>query len=208
VARYWRAVTPNSIGITWRATMADTPNKNPEKQKIEHKEITKGEIKDTKETKETKEKGEIKETKEKVEYKEATKLEIKDTKEIKETKEKPEKGEIKDTKEKTEYKETAKSEIKDTKELEKQIKEIEKQIKELEKQVKIEAKEVEKPLVEGSPKDIVEGGPVTDPGSIEQRVAFLEQSMAAVRQHFITSGQRPDLSQGALSGEADQKKES
>ena len=168
--------------------MADTPDKpdkNPEKQKVENKEIAKGENKEIEKL--------IKDTKEKPEKGE-----------IKDTKEKPEKGEIKDTKEKIEHKEIAKGEIKDTKEIEKQIKEL---VKEIEKQVKIEVKELEKPLVEGNPKDIVEGGPVTNPsGPIEQRVSALEQSMAQV-QHFITTGQRPDLSQGALSGEADQKKE-
>jgi hypothetical protein len=51
-------------------------------------------------------------------------------------------------------------------------------------------------------KEIVEGA-LTNPGDpIEQRVGALERSGATI-QHFITTSQRPDLSQGALSGEAD-----
>src|SRR5689334_12924207 len=49
-------------------------------------------------------------------------------------------------------------------------------------------------------KEISEG-PGTNPGDpIEQRIGALEQNVATM-QHFITSAQRPDLSQGALSGE-------
>jgi hypothetical protein len=54
-----------------------------------------------------------------------------------------------------------------------------------------------KELVEVNPGDLV-GDPVL------QRISALEQGMVAM-QHFIASVQRPDLSQGALSGEADVK---
>jgi hypothetical protein len=45
-----------------------------------------------------------------------------------------------------------------------------------------------------------------DPGGpVEERLATLERGMAAM-QHFITTGQRPDLSRGALAAEPDEKK--
>jgi hypothetical protein len=76
-----------------------------------------------------------------------------------------------------------------------------------EKIEKLEAKEIskiehpEKQIgKEKDGKEIFEG-PGTNPGDpIEQRIGALEQNVATM-QHFITSAQRPDLSQGALSGE-------
>jgi hypothetical protein len=43
------------------------------------------------------------------------------------------------------------------------------------------------------------------PGSIDERVAVLEQSVSSL-QHFIKGEQRPDLSRGALSAEPGAKK--
>src|SRR5712691_9417708 len=113
------------------------------------------------------------------------KIEIKEKREKIEIKEKPEKIEHKEKIEKFEHKEKIK-------------------IKE-----KIERKEIakievaEKPLgKEKDGKEIVEGGPGDPGGPIEQRLAALEQGMAAV-QHFITTGQRPDLGRGALAAEPD-----
>lgn len=65
----------------------------------------------------------------------------------------------------------------------------------------------EKVIFEGNPKDIVEGNPTLPGDPIEQRLAALEQGMASM-QHFITTEQRPDLSRGALAGEAGAKKTS
>jgi hypothetical protein len=113
-----------------------------------------------------------------------------------EHKEKPEKFEHKEKPEKHEHKEKPeKFEHKEIKEF--KIEKIE--FKEL-------RSEVNKPVLETGPKDIAEGvqGPVGD-GPVEQRLQALEQAVASLT-HFICSGQRPDLSRGALAGERDTKK--
>jgi hypothetical protein len=102
-------------------------------------------------------------------------------------KEKPEKYEHKEKPEKFEHKEH-------------------KELKVEKVEVKESRLEVNKPVFEGHPKDIAEGtqGP---PGSgpVEQRLEALEQAVASLN-HFISSGQRPDLSRGALAAERDTKK--
>ena len=98
-----------------------------------------------------------------------------------EIKEKPEKFEHKEKPEKIEHKE--KPEKIEHKEKPEKFESIEKQL----------AKEREN-------KEIVEAGPIAPSDPILQRLAALEQSMAAV-QHFITTGERPDLSRGALAAE-------
>jgi hypothetical protein len=138
------------------------------------------------------------------------KIEAKEHKDFKQEKlEKNEAKEHKDTKQEKLEKNEAK-EHKDAK-VEKVEKNELKEHKDAkhEKVEKIEVKEFskleqgEKPLgKEKDGKEIFEG-PGTNPGDpAEQRIAALEQSVAAL-QHFITTGQRPDLSQGALSGETD-----
>jgi hypothetical protein len=109
------------------------------------------------------------------------KIEIKEKPEKFEHKEKPEKMEHKEKPEKMEHKE--KPEKMEHKEKPEKFESIEKQL----------AKEREN-------KEIVEAGPITPSDPILQRLAALEQSMAAV-QHFITTGERPDLSRGALAAE-------
>jgi hypothetical protein len=93
-----------------------------------------------------------------------------------EIKEKPEKFEHKEKPEKVEHKE------KPEKVEHKEFKELEKFIVE---------KAIEKPQDPGDP--------------IEQRLAALEQTVASLT-HFITTGQRPDLSRGALTNEPGAKK--
>ena len=160
--------------------------KLPDKAKVEVKENLKVEIKETLkvETKDFKQ--------EKIEKNEAK--EHKDTKN-----EKLEKNEAKEHKDAKNEK-LEKNELKEHKDAKhEKVEKIE--IKELGKEVaKIE--QAEKQLVkEKEGKELVDG-PVTNPGDpVEQRVSALEQSVANM-QHFITSAQRPDLSQGALSREA------
>jgi hypothetical protein len=116
------------------------------------------------------------------------KLEHKEKPEKYEHKEKPEKHEFKEKPEKFEHKEL----LKDFK-----VEKVE---------VKESRLEVNKPVFEGNPKDIAEGtqGP-SGSGPVEQRLEALEQAVASLN-HFISSGQRPDLSRGALAGERDTKK--
>jgi hypothetical protein len=103
---------------------------------------------------------------------------IKDKPEKYEYKEKPEKHEVKEKPEKYEHKEKPeKHEFKE---------------KEFLKEVKVE--QLEKDVREQFPSD--PGGPV------EERLAALEQAF----NHFIASGQRPDLSRGALAAEREAKK--
>jgi hypothetical protein len=185
--------------------MADTPNtpagsdpahkksefkdfKEIEKHpKVEFEKNHKAEIKDVKEIKI--EKIEIKEHKDtKIE-----KLEKNENKEHKDAKhEKIEKNEFKEHKDAKNEK-TEKNEIKEHKDGGKEFK-IE------QKEFKVE--NLEKQLAkEKDGKEIVEtqnGNPVVDP--VEQRVTALEQNVAGL-QHFISTGQRPDLSRGALTGE-------
>src|SRR6185369_15009317 len=124
------------------------------------------------------------------------KVEFKEIKEIKFEKnekiEKPEFKELKDHKhEKLEKNEN--KEHKDAKN-EKLEKPEHKEISKLENP--------EKPIgKEKDGKELVEG-PQGPGGPVEQRLALLEQNVASL-QHFITSGQRPDLSRGALSAEPD-----
>jgi hypothetical protein len=98
-------------------------------------------------------------------------------------KEKPEKYEIKEKPEKWEHKEKPEK-------VEHKEKPEKHEFKE--KEVKIE--QLEKDVLEQLPSD--PGGPV------EQRLAALEQAL----NHFIASGQRPDLSRGALAAERETKK--
>lgn len=108
--------------------------------------------------------------------------EFKEGKEIKEVKEKPEKAEIKEFKDKEkEFKE--KIEIKE---------QIEKQ---LDKQFD---KQQEKQREGGGGF----GGAAPVAGSLEARLGALEAAVAQIA-HFISGELRPDLSQGALSAEAD-----
>jgi hypothetical protein len=191
----WRAfVRRNFVYRIREATMADTPSSSDKPsikkietaeklkvEKVEHKEIK--EIKT--ESKEKPEKIELKEKPEKIEHKEKPeKTEHKEKPEKIEHKEKPEKFEHKEKPEKTEHKE----------------KEFKIEHKE---NTKIEVRE--KQINELQGKDLVENQQTDPGGQVEQRLAALEQSMVAVN-HFITTGQRPDLSRGALAGEADQKK--
>ncbi|MGH6797781.1 MAG: hypothetical protein ACREDI_05300, partial [Roseiarcus sp.] len=114
--------------------------------------------------------------------------EIKEKPEKYEHKEKPEKWEIKEKPEKWEHKE--KPEKWEHKEKPEKHEYKEKEHKE--KEVKVER--LEKEVLEQLPSD--PGGPV------EQRLAALEQAL----NHFIASGQRPDLSRGALAAERETKK--
>ena len=117
------------------------------------------------------------------------KNEIKEHKDVKH--EKVEKNELKEHKD-AKHEKVEKIEIKEHKDTPK--------IETLEKVPKVETPE--KPIgKEKDGKEIVEtpnGNPVENP--IAQRVAALEQSVADLH-HFISSGQRPDLSRGALAGE-------
>jgi len=108
------------------------------------------------------------------------KLEIKEKPEKYEHKEKPEKWEHKEKPEKAEFKE----------------KEV--------------ITDKHKDLVDIKTKDHKEGNREVqvDPGlgsEIERRLAALEHSVASLN-HFITTGQRPDLSHGALHNEPGSKK--
>lgn len=121
---------------------------------------------------------------------------IKEKPEKFEHKEKPEKYEHKEKPEKHEFKE--KPEKFEHKELIKDFKVEKIEIK--------ERLEVNKPVSEGNPKDIAEGAQgLAGGGPVEQRLEALEQAVASLN-HFISSGQRPDLSRGALAGERDTKK--
>ncbi len=117
---------------------------------------------------------------EKIEHKEKPeKIEHKEKPEKIEHKEKPEKWEHKEKPEKFEHKEKPEK---------------------WEHKEKFEIKEISK--IELREKDVPEvfqpGDPLGDP--VEQRLARLEAGMASVN-HFITTGQRPDLSRGALASE-------
>jgi hypothetical protein len=177
--------------------MSDNPA-NPNPAQPSEPNLKKVEVPEKSIKIEKNEKIEFKEKPEKIEHKEKPeKIEHKEKPEKFEHKEKPEKFEHKEKPEKLEHKE--KPEKFEHKE-------------KIEIKEKLERKEIaklevaEKPLgKEKDGKEIVEGG-IGDPGGpIEQRLAALEQGMAAV-QHFITTGQRPDLSRGALAAEADRKK--
>lgn len=166
--------------------MADTPGNpaapplpNPGKP-IEKNVKEKVEIKEIKENKV--EKVEIKEHKDfKLE-----KVEKNESKEHKDAKvEKVEKNELKEHKDGKQEK-LEKIEFKEFKVEQKEITKIEG----LEKQL---AKEKDG-------KEIVETGNGNPGDPVQQRVSALEQSVATL-QHFISTGQRPDLSRGALSGE-------
>ena len=124
------------------------------------------------------------------------KEQLKDIKEFKEKPEKIEQKEIKDIKDKPEkFEHKEKPEKHEFKEKE-FFKEKEIKVEQLEKQQ----------VVEQNPKDIAEGPLDGNPGGpVEQRLTALEQSVASLN-HFITTGQRPDLSRGALAAERDTKK--
>ena len=107
------------------------------------------------------------------------KLEHKEKPEKIEHKEKPEKIEHKEKPEKFEHKEKPEK------------------FEHKEKPEKLEFKERDKLIIEQIP------SPET--GDPEPRLAALEQEVASLR-HFITTGQRPDLSQGALTNEPAAKK--
>lgn len=128
----------------------------------------------------------------------------KETKEVKEVKEGGKEGakEIKETgkeiqKEIQKEKETVKEILKDQKELQK---EGSKELKEAGKDLGKEQKEIKEGGKEGKE---FEGGPpppvVSAGSSVEDRLAAIESAFA----HFIGAGLRPDLSQGALTGEED-----
>jgi hypothetical protein len=169
--------------------MAQAPTSSEAKETIKgiDKQIIKENLKVEKiEAKEHKDaKSEKLEKNEAKEHKDAKheKVEKNETKEHKDAKnEKLEKNELKEHKdvkhEKSEIKDSAKIEQKEF--------------------VKNEIKELEKLIVETQ-----NGNPVVDP--IEQRISTLEQNVTSL-QHFISSGERPDLSRGALSGEPAPKK--
>jgi hypothetical protein len=112
-------------------------------------------------------------------------------KDIKDVKEGKELKEVKEVKEKPE-----KVEIKELKDKEKEIKE--KDIKEqFEKAID---KQIEKQFEKGREGGVIGAAPAA--GSIESRLAALEAAVSQLA-HFITGELRPDLSQGALSGEED-----
>ena len=124
---------------------------------------------------------------EKVEHKEKPeKFEFKEKPEKHEHKEKPEKFEHKEKPEKHEHKE---------------------KFEKLEHKEKLEKIEhLEKFRPENGPKDLVDTGPLSNPGGpVEQRLAALESAVSTL-QHFITSDKRPDLSRGALKSEPDAKR--
>jgi hypothetical protein len=102
-----------------------------------------------------------------------------------ERKEKPEKIEHKEKPEKIEHKEKPEKW---------EHKEKPEKFEHKEKPEKFEWKEIEKLILEQQPSPEVGGDP-------ESRLAALEQQVAALN-HFITTGQRPDVSQGALANEA------
>jgi hypothetical protein len=104
-----------------------------------------------------------------------------------EHKEKPEKIEHKEKPEKWEHKE--KPEKFEHKEKPEKFEHKEK----IEHKEKFEIKELEKLVLEQAPSPEVGGDP-------EQRIAALERQVAQLT-HFITTGQRPDVSQGALANE-------
>ena len=175
---------------------AAKPTKEIEKLAKEVEKLPKTEIKDTKEIKT--EKIEVKEHKDvKIE-----KLEKNENKEHKDAKnEKLEKNEFKEHKD-AKHEKTEKNEIKEHKDAKHEKAETKVETKEF----KVEAKEIgklehpEKPIgKEKDGKELVDGP--GDPGNIAERVGALEQSVSTLHQHFIASGQRPDLSRGALSGE-------
>jgi hypothetical protein len=110
------------------------------------------------------------------------KLEVKEKPEKHEVKEKPEKFEHKEKPEKIEHKEKPEKHEFKEKDFEKYLKEY----------------RIEKPEIDTSIPQI----PIDPGGPVEQRVAALEQAF----NHFIASGQRPDVSRGALAAERDTKK--
>jgi hypothetical protein len=113
------------------------------------------------------------------------KLEIKEKPEKFEHKEKPEKVEHKEKPEKFEHKEKPEK---------------------VEHKEKLEKLELREKLIPETPKEIAEGGqPVEDGDPIEARLSAVENAVSTL-QHFITTAQRPDLSQGALAAEPDTKK--
>ena len=129
--------------------------------------------------------------------KEVVKEISKDKTEKVETKElKNEKAEVKELKaEKVEIKET-KNEKAETKEVKEVVKELEKQFeKQLEKQLE---KRIEKRME----KTVEVGGGGPAGVDLEARLGALEAAVTQLT-HFISSELRPDLSQGALSGEDD-----
>lgn len=153
------------------------PTKQLEVKQIKESKLEKVEIKEHKDTKvEKTEKNEAKEHKD-------AKLEKAEKNEAKEHKDaKSEKAEKNETKE-----------VKDAKHEKVEIKELHKEGGKVEQAEKVTGKEKDG-------KELVDGG-IGNPGDpIEQRLSALEQSVTAL-QHFITSGQRPDLSRGALSAE-------
>jgi len=123
------------------------------------------------------------------EHKESFKIEKNEAKEHKDHKhEKLEKNEFKEHKD-SKVEKHEKNEIKEHKDGK-----VEKHEK-LEKLEKLDKHEVRE-------KDVIEG-PIPNPGGpVEQRLAALEQTVGALN-HFIQTGQRPDLSQGALTREPD-----
>lgn len=133
--------------------------------------------------------------KDKVEVKERIK-DIKDKE--KEVKEKDKEKEIKE-KEKDKEKELKEKELK---EKEKELKEKEKELKEKEKEKEKELKEKEstKDLKDIRERPSFESG--SQSGSLESRMAALEQSVAQLS-HFISGELRPDLQSSALSQESD-----
>jgi Fic family protein len=160
--------------------MADTPDAPAAGPKIAEKQAK--EVEKLIKEKELKfEKIEIKEHKDfKIE-----KIEKNETKEHKDTKnEKLEKNELKEHKD-AKHEKLEKVEHKEFKNEAKELK-----VENLEKQAGAEK----------GGKEIAEVGNGNPGNPVEQRVSALEQSVANM-QHFITTGQRPDLSRGALSGE-------
>jgi hypothetical protein len=122
------------------------------------------------------------------EFKESFKIEKNEAKEHKDHKhEKLEKNEAKEHKD-SKVEKHEKNEIKEHKDAK-----LEKHEK-LEQLEKLDKHEVQEKLIDVGPRD--PGGPV------EQRLANLEQTVGALN-HFIQTGQRPDLSQGALTREPD-----
>jgi hypothetical protein len=119
------------------------------------------------------------------EFKESFKIEKNEAKEHKDHKhEKLEKNEFKEHKD-SKVEKHEKNEIKEHKDG---------KVEKLENLEKLNKHEVQEKLIDVGPRD--PGGPV------EQRLANLEQTVGALN-HFIQTGQRPDLSQGALTREPD-----
>jgi|GEM_PF-591370 len=128
------------------------------------------------------------------------KIEKNEQKELKiEKQEKPEKLEKEKEKNDTKDQKDQKDQQKESKEV-KEIKETGKELKEAGKDLGKEPKEIKEGGKEGKE---FEGGPPppTSAGSasVEDRLAAIESAFA----HFIGAGLRPDLSQGALTGEED-----